>query len=42
MNDGDLYGLLIPVLEGRLLVPRACVAEVTAMQTLQDMPGAPP
>lgn len=42
MSSGDLYGLLIPVLEGRLLVPRACVAEVTAMQGLQEMPGAPP
>lgn len=42
MSSEDLYGLLIPVLEGRLLVPRACVAEVTAMQGLQEMSGAPP
>ena len=42
MSAEDLYGLLIPVLDGRLVVPRACVAEVTAMQGLQDMPGAPP
>lgn len=42
MSGEDLYGLLIPVLEGRLLVPRACVAEVTSLQGLQEMPGAPP
>lgn len=42
MKGEELYGLLIPVLEGRLLVPRACVAEVTALQGLQEMPGAPP
>jgi len=42
VSNEDLYGLLIPVLEGRLLVPRACVAEVTAMQGLQEMSGAPP
>jgi len=38
----DLYGLLVPLLDERLLVPRACVAEVTGMQVLQEMPGAPP
>jgi chemosensory pili system protein ChpC len=38
----DLYGLLIPLLDERLLVPRACVAEVTGLQSLQEMPGAPP
>jgi chemosensory pili system protein ChpC len=37
----DLYGLLVPLLDERLLVPRACVAEVTGMQALQEMPGAP-
>jgi chemosensory pili system protein ChpC len=38
----DVYGLLVPLLDERLLVPRACVAEVTGMQPLQEMPGAPP
>jgi chemosensory pili system protein ChpC len=38
----DLYGLLVPLLDERLLVPRACIAEVTALQGLQEMPGAPP
>jgi chemosensory pili system protein ChpC len=42
MSTEDLYGLLIPLLDERLLVPRACVAEVTGFQTLQEMPGAPP
>ena len=38
----ELYGLLVPLLDERLLVPRACVAEVTSFQPLQEMPGAPP
>lgn len=42
MSTEDLYGLLIPLLDERLLVPRACVAEVTGFQSLQEMPGAPP
>lgn len=42
MTTEDLYGLLIPLLDERLLVPRACVAEVTGLQSLQEMPGAPP
>ena len=42
MTGQDLYGLLVPLLDERLLVPRACVAEVTGMQALQEMPGAPP
>ncbi len=41
-GEAELYGLLVPLLDERLLVPRACVAEVTAMQQLQEMPGAPP
>ncbi len=41
MSGEDLYGLLVPLLDERLLVPRACVAEVTGMQALQEMPGAP-
>jgi chemosensory pili system protein ChpC len=41
MTTEDLYGLLIPLLDERLLVPRACVAEVTSLQSLQEMPGAP-
>jgi len=42
MSGEDLYGLLVPLLDERLLVPRACVAEVTGLQALQEMPGAPP
>ena len=37
----ELYGLLIPVADERLLVPRACVAEVIAWSAPQAMPGAP-
>jgi chemosensory pili system protein ChpC len=29
-KEGELYSLLIPLVEDRLLVPRACVAEVIA------------
>ncbi len=42
MTGQELYGLLVPLLDERLLVPRACVAEVSGMQALQEMPGAPP
>lgn len=41
-EETELYGLLVPLLDERLLVPRACVAEVTSFQPLQEMPGAPP
>ena len=41
MSEGELYALLIPLADERLLVPRACVAEVAALPTLQPMPGAP-
>lgn len=37
----ELYGLLVPVVDERLLVPRSCVAEVIAWGTPQPMPGAP-
>ena len=42
MSAEDLYGLLVPLLDERLLVPRACIAEVTGFQPLSEMPGAPP
>lgn len=38
----EIYSLLIPLADGRLLVPRACVAEVIGYQTPSLMPGAPP
>mgnify|MGYP003481624414 CR=1 FL=1 len=41
-GEQELYGLLVPLLDERLLVPRACVAEVTGFRPLQEMPGAPP
>ncbi len=41
MSEGELYALLVPLADERLLVPRACVAEVAALPALQPMPGAP-
>jgi chemosensory pili system protein ChpC len=40
--SGEIYSLLIPLSGGRLLVPRACVAEIAGYQTPSIMPGAPP
>ena len=37
----ELYGLLVPLDDERLLVPRACVAEVVAWSQPEEMPGAP-
>jgi chemosensory pili system protein ChpC len=38
----ELYCLLVPLAEDRLLVPRACVAEVINYQAPTPMDGAPP
>jgi chemosensory pili system protein ChpC len=38
----EIYSLLIPLMEARLLVPRACVAEVIGYQIPTLMEGAPP
>lgn len=38
----ELYSLLVPLSEERLIVPRACVAEVTTWQEPEEMAGAPP
>ncbi len=41
-DDADeLYGLLVPLDGERLIVPRACVAEVIAWTEPEAMPGAP-
>lgn len=37
----EIYSLLLPLTEGRLIVPRACVAEVIAFATPVEMAGAP-
>ena len=39
---GEIYCLLVPLANGRLLVPRACVAEITGYQVPATMVGAPP
>lgn len=38
----EIYSLLIPLSDGRLIVPRACVAEVTGFHPPSEMAGAPP
>ncbi len=38
----EVYSLLIPLADARLLVPRACVAEVIGFQTPAPMESAPP
>ena len=41
-TSGEIYSLLIPLANGRLLVPRACVAEIAGYQVPAAMVGAPP
>ncbi|HEY3732153.1 MAG TPA: chemotaxis protein CheW [Steroidobacteraceae bacterium] len=38
----EVYSLLIPLADSRLLVPRACVAEVIGYQSPAPMDNAPP
>ncbi len=38
----EIYSLLVPLVEGRLIIPRSCVAEVIGFQTPSEMTGAPP
>ncbi len=38
----ELYSLLVPLLDERLIVPRASVAEVIGFQEPVEMQGAPP
>ena len=38
----ELYSLLVPLAGERLIVPRACVAEVISYQAPTDMNNAPP
>ena len=38
----EIYSLLIPLVDSRLIVPRACVAEVIGFQVPAAMTGAPP
>ena len=38
----EIYSLLIPLVDGRLIIPRACVAEVIGFLTPSEMTGAPP
>ena len=38
----EIYSLLVPLTDGRLIIPRACVAEVIGFQVPSEMTGAPP
>jgi chemosensory pili system protein ChpC len=38
----EIYSLLVPLAQGRLLLPRACVAEIAGYQVPATMAGAPP
>ena len=38
----EIYSLLIPLVEARLILPRACIAEVISYQVPSEMSGAPP
>jgi chemosensory pili system protein ChpC len=38
----EIYSLLVPLVDGRLIIPRACVAEVIGFITPSEMTGAPP
>jgi chemosensory pili system protein ChpC len=40
--SNELYSLLVPLAHERLIVPRACVAEVITWQAPEKMEGAPP
>jgi chemosensory pili system protein ChpC len=43
MDDShELYSLLIPLAQERLIVPRACVAEVVTWQQPETVEGTPP
>ncbi|HEX2495113.1 MAG TPA: chemotaxis protein CheW [Steroidobacter sp.] len=39
--SNELYSLLVPLAQERLIVPRACVAEVVTWQAPEKMEGAP-
>lgn len=38
----EIYSLLIPLSDGRLIVPRACIAEVAGLPVSSEMTGSPP
>jgi chemosensory pili system protein ChpC len=42
LPTNELFSLLVPLAEERLIIPRACVAEVVTWQAPEPMEGAPP
>jgi chemosensory pili system protein ChpC len=41
-HASEIYSLLIPLIGGRLIIPRSCVAEVIGFQAPSELPGAAP
>jgi chemosensory pili system protein ChpC len=41
-RDAEIYCLLVPLVDERLIIPRSCVAEVISYQAPAEMTGAPP
>lgn len=41
-RGAEIHSLLLPLAEGRLIIPRACVAEVIAFQDPTPLTGGPP
>ena len=42
MNEQELYSLLIPLADARLIVPRACIAEVVGYGAVESREPSPP
>ena len=41
-RDAEVYCLLVPLVDERLIIPRSCVAEVISYVAPTEMDGAPP
>ena len=41
MNEQELYSLLIPLADARLIVPRACIAEVVGFSAVEESETTP-
>ena len=41
-RDAEIYCLLVPLVDERLIIPRSCVAEVISYVAPTEMEGAPP
>jgi chemosensory pili system protein ChpC len=41
-REAEIYSLLVPLVEHRLIIPRSCVAEVISYNAPAEITGAPP